>query len=117
VLQRAGIPVETVAKVSESSDNVAELIRTGEVDLVINTPFGRAPRSDGSRIRTAAAAVGVPCVTTLPGALAAVRGIEALRSDPTEPRSLQEHHEAARAAPVQARLTFDEASRISEESA
>jgi len=56
-------------------------------------------------------------MTTLPGALAAVRGIEALRSEPTEPRSLQEHHAAARAAPVQARLTFDEAARIAEASA
>ena len=114
VLQRAGISVERVAKVSESPDNVAELIRAGRVDLVINTPFGRAPRSDGSLIRTAAASVGVPCVTTLPGVLAAVRGIEALRSEPTEPRTIQEHHEAARSAPVQSRLTFDEAARTSE---
>ena len=109
VLHRAGIPVERVAKVSESQDNVAELIRAGRVDLVINTPFGRAPRTDGSLIRTAAASVGVPCVTTLQGALAAVRGIEALRSEPTEPRTIQEHHDAARSAPVQSRLTFDEA--------
>ena len=117
VLERAGIAVDSVAKVSEGPDNVAELIRSGGIDLVINTPFGRAPRSDGSLIRTAAASVGVPCFTTLPGALAAVRGIEALRSDPTEPRSLQEHHDAARAAPVQARLTFDEAARNAEASA
>ena len=79
VLRRAGVPVEAVAKVSESEDNVAELIRSGRVDLVINTPFGRGPRTDGYHIRTAAAAAGVPCVTTLPGAFAAVRGIEALR--------------------------------------
>jgi carbamoyl-phosphate synthase large subunit len=112
VLQRAGIPVEVVAKVSEDPSNVAGLIRAGRVDLVINTPFGRAPRSDGSHIRTAAAAAGVPCITTLPGVFAAVRGIEALRGDPTEPRSLQEHHAAARHRPVQARLTFDEAAGV-----
>ena len=69
VLERAGIAVERVAKVSEGPDNVVELIRAGAVDLVINTPFGRAPRSDGSFIRTAAAAAGVPCITTLPGRL------------------------------------------------
>jgi carbamoyl-phosphate synthase large subunit len=109
VLQRAGIPVEIVAKVSEDERNVAGLIREGSVDLVINTPFGRAPRTDGSHIRTAAAASGVPCITTLPGVFAAVRGIEALRGDPTEPRSLQEHHAASRRLPVQARLTFEEA--------
>jgi carbamoyl-phosphate synthase large subunit len=109
VLQRAGIPVERVAKVSEGPDNVAELIRAGRIDLVINTPFGRAPRTDGSFIRTASAAAGVPCITTLPGVFAAVRGIEALAGEPTEPRSVQEHHADARREPRQARLTFDEA--------
>jgi carbamoyl-phosphate synthase large subunit len=74
---------------------------------VINTPFGRAPRSDGSEIRIAAAAAGVPCITTLPGVLAAVHGIESLRRGPTEPRSLQEHHAAIAATPVQTRLAFD----------
>jgi carbamoyl-phosphate synthase large subunit len=110
VLQRAGIAVERVAKVSEGPDNVAELIRAGRIDLVINTPFGRAPRSDGSFIRTAAAAAGVPCITTLPGVFAAVRGIEALTGEPTEPRSVQEHHAAALQEPMQVRLTFEQAS-------
>ena len=45
---------------------------------MINTPFGAGPRTDGYHIRTAAAAAGVPCITTLPGVFAAVRGIEAL---------------------------------------
>jgi carbamoyl-phosphate synthase large subunit len=117
VLQRAGIPVEIVAKVSEDAHNVAGLIREGSVDLVINTPFGRAPRTDGSHIRTAAAAAGVPCITTLPGVFAAVRGIEALLGERTEPRSLQEHHAASRRRPVQARLTFEEAAGVAEASA
>jgi carbamoyl-phosphate synthase large subunit len=112
VLQRAGIPVALVAKVSEDADNVAGLIRAGAVDLVINTPFGRAPRTDGSLIRTAAAATGVPCITTLPGAFAALRGIEALRGEPTVPMSIQEHHAAAREGPTQVRLTFDEAAGV-----
>jgi carbamoyl-phosphate synthase large subunit len=111
VLRRAGVPVERVAKLSEGPDNVVELIRAGRVDLVINTPFGRGPRTDGYEIRTAAAAVGVPCFTTLPGAFAAVRGIEALRAGIGGPRSLQEHHEAARARPVQERLGLSEAGR------
>jgi carbamoyl-phosphate synthase large subunit len=106
VLTRAGIEVEAVAKVTEGPPHVVDLIRGGSIDLVINTPFGRAPRTDGSQIRIAAAAAGVPCITTLPGVLAAVHGIEALRRGPTEPRSLQEHHEAAAATPVQARLAF-----------
>ncbi len=97
VLERAGIPVERVAKVSEGPANVAELIRSGKVDLVINTPFGRGARTDGYYIRTAAAAAGVPCITTLPGVFAAIRGIEALRAGMAPPRSLQEHHAGARA--------------------
>ena len=109
VLQRAGIPVERVAKVRVGGANVAERIRSGEVDLVINTPFGRGARTDGYFIRTASAAAGVPCITTLPGVFAALRGIEALLGGPTEPRSIQEYHEAAASGPLQARLTFDEA--------
>jgi carbamoyl-phosphate synthase large subunit len=124
VLRRAGIPVEAVAKVSEAPGgeapvagpesrreggkrNVAELIRDGRIDLVINTPFGRGPRTDGYHIRTAAAAAGVPCLTTMQGAFAGVRGIEALRDGATEPVSIQEHHEGARARPIQERLGFD----------
>jgi carbamoyl-phosphate synthase large subunit len=114
VLERAGIGVERVAKVSEGPDNVADLIRGGAIDLVINTPFGRSPRSDGSRIRTASAAAGVPCMTTLPGAFAAIRGIEALRGDPSVPLSLQEHHEAIFEEPRQARLSFAEAATVSD---
>jgi carbamoyl-phosphate synthase large subunit len=107
VLERAGIPVRRVAKVSEGTDNVAGSIRDGEVDLVINTPFGRGARTDGYFIRTAAATAGVPCITTLQGVFAAVRGIEALRGEPTEPLSIQEHHAAASRAPAQVRIAFD----------
>jgi carbamoyl-phosphate synthase large subunit len=109
LLRRTGLEVEQVAKVSESADNVAGMIRAGAIDLVINTPFGREPRSDGAAIRTAAAASGVPCMTTLPAVFAAVRGIEALRGGATEPRSLQEHHERALRGPTQARMSFDQA--------
>jgi carbamoyl-phosphate synthase large subunit len=114
VLQRAGIPVERVAKVSEAPDHVAELIRRGDVDLVINTPFGRGARTDGYFIRTAAAAAGVSCITTLPGLFAAVRGIEALRAGRTEPRSIQEYHAEASGGPVQSRMTFAEAAVVGE---
>jgi carbamoyl-phosphate synthase large subunit len=90
VLSRAGIPVSAVGKRSEGSPNAPELIAAGQVDLVVNTPFGRGPRTDGYFIRTAAAAAGVPCVTTVPGLMAAVQGIEALRAGDVPPTSLQE---------------------------
>jgi carbamoyl-phosphate synthase large subunit len=92
LLRRTGIEVTSVRKVSEGHPNAADLIRGGDVDLVINTPFGRGPRTDGYHIRTAAAAVGIPCITTLPGAFAAVQGIEAQIQDGQEPRCLQEYH-------------------------
>jgi carbamoyl-phosphate synthase large subunit len=97
VLERAGIPVTRVAKVSEGGRSIADLIRDGEVDLIVNTPFGRGTRTDGYFIRTAAAQAGIPCITTLPGAFAALRGIEALRAAAAAPRSLQEHHARASA--------------------
>jgi carbamoyl-phosphate synthase large subunit len=96
VLERAGVAVTRVAKVSEGGRSVVDLIHAGEVDLVVNTPFGRGPRTDGSLIRTAAAQAGIPCVTTLPGLFAALRGIEALLGTPGEPRSIQEWHRLAR---------------------
>jgi carbamoyl-phosphate synthase large subunit len=105
VLERAGIPVTRVAKVSEGGRTVVDLIRDGEIDLVLNTPFGRGPRGDGYFLRTEAARAGIPCITTLQGALAALRGIEALRAGAATPVSLQEHHARAAAnAPVQMRF-------------
>jgi carbamoyl-phosphate synthase large subunit len=105
VLARAGIQVAPVLKMSEGRPNVVDLIYGGRVDLVVNTPFGRGPRTDGYEIRTAAAVAGVPCITTLPGVLAAVQGIEATRADGRAPRSLQEYHaRATRQDPLQLRL-------------
>jgi carbamoyl-phosphate synthase large subunit len=107
VLARAGIPVTPVRKRSEGESNVVDLIRGGRIDIVINTPFGRGPRTDGSEIRMAAAAAGIPCVTTLPGAQAALQGIEALRDGLPSPHSLQEYH-APPGPPEQLRLVPDE---------
>ena len=74
----------------------------GDIDLIINTPFGVGPRLDGYEIRTAAVIKGIPCITTIQGLAATVLGIEALvaaESGPGMPgsgapigvRSLQEH--------------------------
>jgi carbamoyl-phosphate synthase large subunit len=92
VLSRAGVPVSSVRKRSEGHPNVVDFIEAGKVDLIVNTPFGREPRGDGYFIRTAAAAAGIPCITTIPGVVAAVQGIEALGTEAPPPRSLQELH-------------------------
>jgi carbamoyl-phosphate synthase large subunit len=113
VLERAGVPVTRVAKVSEEGESVVDLIRDGEVDLVINTPFGRGPRTDGYFIRTAAAQAQIPCVTTVPGILAALHGIEALRSGLSEPRALQEwHREVAARRARQERLVLPDVAEV-----
>ncbi|MDP8962220.1 MAG: carbamoyl phosphate synthase large subunit, partial [Actinomycetota bacterium] len=95
VLQRAGVPAAFVAKVSDGptgEPHVVDLIAGGRVDLVLNTPFGRGPRSDGYLIRTSAVAHGVPCITTMSGILAAIQGIESLQHGRLEVGSLQEYH-------------------------
>ncbi|GIU87905.1 MAG: hypothetical protein KatS3mg009_2420 [Acidimicrobiia bacterium] len=72
--------------------DAVELIASGEVDLVVNTPRGRGPRADGRHIRQAALANGVACVTTVAAALAAAAGIAEATSRDAEVRSLQDYH-------------------------
>jgi carbamoyl-phosphate synthase large subunit len=93
-IQGVGVPVERVAKIQDGSPNVVDLIESGKVDLVINTPTGSGARVDGYEIRRAATARGVPCITTMTGASAAQRAIVAMRRPESEPRSLQELHAA-----------------------
>jgi carbamoyl-phosphate synthase large subunit len=98
VLRRNGVAAEVVGKFSDGPGNVVEKILAGEVDMVINTPRGApgnsGPRVDGYEIRTAAVTAGIPCVTTVQGAAAAVQGIEELVRGEIGVRSLQElHHE------------------------
>ncbi len=101
VLQRAGVPASRVAKVSDGDagePHVVDLIASGRVDLVLNTPFGRGPRSDGYLIRTAAVTHGVPCITTMSGILAAIQGIESLQHGRLVVGSLQEYLRASAAS-------------------
>ncbi|MGW0435070.1 carbamoyl-phosphate synthase large subunit [Micromonospora sp. NPDC003197] len=102
VLRRHGIECEVIHKhYEEAGDgrNAVSLITAGEVALVINTPqgSGASARFDGYEIRSAAVTADIPCVTTVPGAAAAVMGIEArIRGDVTV-RPLQQLHAALRA--------------------
>jgi carbamoyl-phosphate synthase large subunit len=90
-----GVPVNPINKIAEGSPHVVDWIREGRVDLVINTPTGSGARTDGYEIRTAAVRRGIPCITTMTGASAAVRAIAAQRE--AEVRSLQELHGQVRA--------------------
>ena len=92
ILAHMGVPVERVNKVSEGSPHTADLIRSGQVQLIVNTPLGLNAISDGSNIRKAAVATGVPLLTTLSAALAAVSGIRAMQAKALSFRSLQAHY-------------------------
>ena len=76
VLKNNGLSVVVVPKIGENGEDVLGLIERGGVDLLVNTPWGRGARTDGYLIRRKALMHGVPCITTLAGAAAAVQGIE-----------------------------------------
>ncbi|MEV7226155.1 carbamoyl-phosphate synthase large subunit [Polymorphospora sp. NPDC051019] len=102
VLRRYGIDCEVIRKHWEddgAGPDAVSLIAAGEVDLVINTPqgAGASARTDGYGIRSAAVASDIPCVTTVPGAAAAVMGIEALIRGDMAVRPLQQLHATLRA--------------------
>jgi carbamoyl-phosphate synthase large subunit len=95
-----GVPVTTVvAKLGEDGVDAVELIRSGSVQMVVNSPRGRGPRSDGEHIRAAAGVVGIPLLTTANAALAAARGLADWRRFPLAVRTLQEYHEGIVGAP------------------
>ncbi len=100
-LESNGVPVSTVVgKVGESgAADAVELISSGEVQLVVNTPRGRGPRADGRHIRSTASVHQVPCLTTVAAARAAAAGIAEWRRHGLPVISLQEiHAEASRAS-------------------
>jgi len=108
VLRRHGIDCEIIRKHFEtavpgesgSGRNAVEMIMAGDVGLVINTPQGSGKtRGDGYEIRSAAVAADIPCITTVPGAAAAVMGIEATIRGEMSVRPLQELHAWLRGAP------------------
>ncbi|MFJ3953039.1 carbamoyl-phosphate synthase large subunit [Streptomyces libani] len=103
VLRRNGINTTVVRKQSEGEGpdgekTIVQLIHDGQVDLIVNTPYGTGGRLDGYDIRTAAVARGVPCLTTVQALAAAVQGIEAMSRGDVGVRSLQEHAEHLTAA-------------------
>jgi carbamoyl-phosphate synthase large subunit len=82
-LEQASQKVQTVLKVHEGRPNIEDLIRSKQVQLVINTPIGRQAAHDDKYLRRAALDYSVPTVTTLAGARAAVEAIAAMQSEPT----------------------------------
>jgi carbamoyl-phosphate synthase large subunit len=92
-LAMVGLPVETVRKVSEGTPNILDAMREGSIQLMINTPRGGRAHDDGAIIRGTTNLLGLPLITTLSAAMAAVQGIRALREKPLTVKSLQAHHQ------------------------
>jgi carbamoyl-phosphate synthase large subunit len=92
VLEKAGLKVQRTQKLLEGRPNVIDLIKNKEIQLVINTPSGAAPREDEIKIRTTAIYSGTPIMTTLSGAKAAALGIAALRKCGYAVKTVQEYH-------------------------
>lgn len=88
---KVGLPIEVVHKIDEGSTAIEDLIRSGKVQLILNTPLGTHAHSDGARIRSAAIAMNVPLLTTLSAGIAAVAAIQALNKKELKYRSLQSH--------------------------
>ena len=92
-LKMHGINVKQIFKVSEGRPNVVDAIINGEINLIINTPSGGGAKTDGYYIRRTAVDFNIPYITTIPGALAAIKGIETIKKRGIEVKSIQEYHE------------------------
>jgi len=95
-LEQSGIAVESVYKVNEGRPHIVDMIKSGKVDLILNTPLGKSSFFDERAIRRAAMQHGVPCITTLSGGAAVASGIAALQRNKVDVLALQEYHEAVR---------------------
>ncbi len=89
-LEEAGIKVTRVKKLQEGHPNVIDYMRDGRVQLVMNTPSGKGARTDEGKIRATAVALGIPCLTTIQAADAAVRAMEAMRQEEMTVQALQD---------------------------
>jgi carbamoyl-phosphate synthase large subunit len=93
-LEKAGVPVTKIFKLSEGRPNALDMLKNGELALIINTPSGKAAREDEVRIRSTASSSRVPVMTTLRAARASLEGIRALKASGYKVKPLQEWHKA-----------------------
>ena len=89
-LEEAGIRVQKVKKIQEGHPNILDYMRNGELKLVMNTPSGKGARTDEGHIRATAVLHGIPCITTIQAADAAVRAMEALRAEEFSVQAVQD---------------------------
>jgi carbamoyl-phosphate synthase large subunit len=95
-LKQNGIEAELALKVSQGRPNVVDMIINGQIQLIINTPSGKTGKTEGYEIRRTAVEYGVPYITTIPGAIAAAKAIEAIKKGEITVKSIHEYHEEVR---------------------
>lgn len=91
-LKEAGVEVRRVKKIAEGNPNLIDYLKNGDVQLILNTPSGKGARTDEGKIRAAGVQYGVPCITTLAAADAAVNAMQALREGEMDVLSLQDRY-------------------------
>ncbi|MEO0446605.1 MAG: carbamoyl phosphate synthase large subunit, partial [Verrucomicrobiota bacterium] len=91
-LEAANIPVEPIFKINEGRPNILDMLTNEELQLIINTPSGKAPREDEMKIRSAGAGARIPIMTTLSAARASLTAIQSLQKADTEVMPLQDYH-------------------------
>lgn len=103
MLEENGVPVRHVHKINEGRPNVVDMIKNGELQLIINTPAGIIPRQNENVIRATALKHSVPIMTTLSGARAAVQALQSLRRNPLQVTPLQEYRDRLRSTSASAK--------------
>jgi carbamoyl-phosphate synthase large subunit len=91
LLRENGVEVQTVFRLNEGRPNCVDMLKNGEIQLVVNTPRGMIPRQDENAIRAAAVANNVAIMTTITGAFAALEGIRAMKQKRVGVRALQQY--------------------------
>ena len=94
-LEESDIPVTTVKKIIEGHPNLIDHMKNEGVDLILNTPSGKGARTDEGTIRATAVQHGIPCITTIQAAEAAVQAIKALRTEEMDVQALQDRFAVA----------------------
>jgi len=90
-LREHGVAVQLLAKIDEGRPNVIDMIKNGQIQMILNTPSGQTPRKDENKIRQAAYAHNICLMTTITGATAALNGIKALRQGRVGVKPLQKY--------------------------
>ena len=99
-LQKNDIPAEAILKIIEGSPNVSDWIKDKKIHLIINTPNGKGPMLDETKIRSLAVSLNIPCITTLNAARATLAGLSALKKRDLEVLSLRDYHAKINGAKV-----------------